>query len=237
MEDKFDTTRWQRQSYDAFRAAVTSIDPVAFPCIYATKGFKANEHRYVFLESEDMEDKENIETLAMALRQYLATPKTELGPNTSLVALFPIPNPDQVSTVEEYHKKYWDCLYGLRQVDVSSWPQEIPKDTDAQLWRLCFDGHQIFSAALTPAHEKRRSRYSPCYGIVFQPKFVFDILFATAVKKQAAIAKVRGLLTEYDNVPISPELKNYGDVNGRESKQYFLMDENYSLPCPYTSLG
>ncbi|EFR00843.1 yqcI protein [Nannizzia gypsea CBS 118893] len=235
LEDTFGPTTWQRESYDAFQAAVCSTDPVAFPCVYATKGFKAKEHRYIFLDSEDMNNKKNISTLATALKEYLTTPHSALGPNTSLVVLFPIAN-SQLSP-REYHQKYWDCLRALRKVDTKPWPANIPTDTDTPLWKFCFNGEPVFSAAMTPSHEKRRSRYAPCFCIVFQPNFVFDILFATELKKKAAISKVRGLLADFDEVPISPELKNYGDVTGRESKQYFIMDENQSSPpCPYTSL-
>lgn len=225
---------WQRQSYEAFQTAITSNNPVSFRCIYATKGFKAREHRYIFLESENTNDRRNIDILASALRQYLSTPHNELGPNTSLAILFPIP--DSPSTVGDYYRKYWDFLRCLRQADTKPWPKHIPTELDTPLWRLCFDGQPIFSAALTPAHQRRRSRYAPCFSIVFQPNFVFEILFATQLEKQAAISKVQDLLLDYDDVPISPELKNYGDTTGRESRQYFLMDENYTPPRPYVSL-
>ncbi|KAJ5950778.1 uncharacterized protein N7479_009191 [Penicillium vulpinum] len=233
--EAFDRTTWQYKSYDAFKGAILSEDPVAFPCIYATKGFKARDHRYIFVESEDMSHDEEMTAMATALQQYLGTPPSELGPNTSLVVLFPIPS--SPLSVEEYYQKYWDCLHGLRARDPKSWPGHIPTDTDTPMWRFCFDGQPIFSASLTPAHTKRRSRYAPCFCIVFQPNFVFDILFSTPLKKKSAISKVRTLLGEYDDVSISPELKNYGDETGRECKQYFIMNENYAPSCPYSTLG
>lgn len=213
MEQYLGPKTWQRQSYDAFQAAITSNDPVAFPCIYATKGFKAREHRYIFLESENTNDRRNIDILASALRQYLSEPHNELGPNTSLAVLFPIP--DSRSTVEDYHRKYLDFLRGLHQVDSKPWPKHTQTKLETPLWRLCFDGQPIFSVALTPAHQKRPSRYAPCFSIMFQPNFVFDILFATQLIKLTAISKVRNLLLDYDVVPISPELKNYGDTTDR----------------------
>ena len=72
---------------------------------------------------------------------------------------------------------------------------------------------------------------------MFQPKSVFDTLFSSEVKKLGAIEKVRGLLRDYDDVEMSPELKNYGDPSGRESRQYFIMDENYSVPIGFGRLG
>lgn len=182
-----------------------------------------------------MSDERNVAIIVTALHQYLEAPQSKLGPNTSLVVLFPVPIAP--STMEDYYRKYWDCLHGLRALDPKPWPDHIPTNTDTPLWRFCFDGQPIFSAALTPAHEKRRSRCARCFCVVFQPDFVFDILFSTQLKKQSAISKVRSLLGGFDDVSISPELKDYGDETGRESKQYFIMDENYSIPCPYATLG
>lgn len=51
------------------------------------------------------------------------------------------------------------------------------------------------------------------------------------------MGKVRTLLKKYDPVPVSPELKNYGDDGSRESKQYFLLDENVPATCPFATLG
>ncbi|KAL4909129.1 YqcI/YcgG family-domain-containing protein [Aspergillus multicolor] len=199
------------------------------------------EHRYLFLESDDMQDHTctSAATLSAALKTYLDTAPSDLGPNTSLVVLFPIPTSPQSTSlsVMDYHQKYWNCLRALRRSDPKAWPSHIPTDTDSPLWRFCFNGQPLFSAALTPAHEKRRSRYAPCFGIVFQPNFVFDILFATPLKKQSAIDKVRGLLARFDDVPMSPELKNYGDPTGRESKQYFILDRNEdAVGCPWETL-
>jgi FPC/CPF motif-containing protein YcgG len=62
-------------------------------------------------------------------------------------------------------------------------------------------------------------------------------LFSTAVKKTGAVNKIRSLLKIYDPMPISPELKNYGEPGSRESTQYFLLDENVPASCPFSMLG
>ncbi|KAG2140607.1 YqcI/YcgG family-domain-containing protein [Suillus clintonianus] len=89
----------------------------------------------------------------------------------------------------------------------------------------------------TPAHQARRTRYAQGVTIVFQPRWIFDILFSTSAKRVGALAKVRALLAKYDSIPVSPELKNYGEHGSRESKQYFLLDENLPAPCPYDRLS
>ena len=52
-----------------------------------------------------------------------------------------------------------------------------------------------------------------------------------------ALRTVRDLLREYDGVPLSPDLKNYGEDGSRESEQYFLLDENVTAVCPYKNLA
>ena len=47
---------------------------------------------------------------------------------------------------------------------------------------------------------------------------------------------MRALVKNFDNVAVSPDLKNFGDEGSRESQQYFLLDENVSTVCPYTTL-
>lgn len=68
-------------------------------------------------------------------------------------------------------------------------------------------------------------------------QWIFDILFSSEAKRAGALGKVRSLLKKYDPVPVSPELKNYGDEGSREAKQYFLLDENVPASCPYSRLG
>ena len=237
VEERFQVGQWQRQSFDAFLSSVIlSEDPVVFPCIYATKGLKAKELRFTFLQSEDMHDKENIRVLAAALGTYLFNNSvSRIGPNTGLVVLFPITKKSR--SMKEYYDTYWQCLKELHKMDDKPWPSDIPVDTDTPLWRFCFAGQRLFSLCHTPVHEKRRSRYAPCFSIVFQPSFVFDILFSTEQKRASALAKVRKLLGPYDQIPVSPELKNYGDPTGRECKQYFLMDDNSEMEFPFTSLN
>ncbi|KAL8996999.1 MAG: hypothetical protein Q9188_006434 [Gyalolechia gomerana] len=200
-----------------------SKDPVDFPCVYATKGFKAHEHLYVFVDSEDPSSPRGVQSIAAALRQYISRSKT-LGPNTSLVVLTPETN--AVRSLEEYNRMFWDILHGVSKLDSQEWPADIPQDIDTPRWRFCFEGEQWFTVALTPAHRYRRSRRASCFCVLFQPKWVFDVLFSTPLKKQGAMDKVRGLLAVYDDVNISPEMKPYGDETGREYKQYFLLDEN-----------
>lgn len=68
-------------------------------------------------------------------------------------------------------------------------------------------------------------------------QWIFDILFSSDAKRAGALGKVRALLKKYDPVPVSPELKNYGDTGSREARQYFLLDENLPASCPFSELA
>jgi len=101
-------------------------------------------------------------------------------------------------------------------------------------WTFCFNGEPVFPIALTPAHDKRRSRYASNLLIALPPKWVIDNLMSTPEKRQSATSIVRGLLKDYDDIEISPDLSNYGDEGKSESRQLTLLDENTPSECPYS---
>jgi FPC/CPF motif-containing protein YcgG len=225
---------WQRNAYEDYKAVLLD-EELIFPCVYATKGFKSDDQLYVFIDSDDLSDPRHIRTLAKALSVYLPQAH-QLGPNTSLVLLAK-QNDNNTRTVEEYNTLFWELLNGLAKLDEKPWPSNIPRDIDTDRWCFCFGGEQFFTVIQTPAHQVRRTRYAPGLTMVFQPKWIFDILFSTDAKRAGALAKVRALLAKYDPIPVSPELKNYGEEGSRESKQYFLLDDNVPAPCPYEKLS
>ncbi|KAG2121215.1 YqcI/YcgG family-domain-containing protein [Suillus cothurnatus] len=224
---------WQRNAYEDYRSVL--LDELIFPCVYATKGFKSDDQLYLFIDSDDLSDPRHIRTLAKGLSTYLRQAR-QLDPNTSLVLLAK-QNDDNSRTVEEYNTLFWELLNGLAKLDEKPWPSNIPRDIDTDRWCFCFGGEQFFTVVQTPAHQIRRTRYAPGLTMVFQPKWIFDILFSTGVKRAGALAKVRTLLAKYDPIPVSPELKNYGEEGSRESKQYFLLDDNVPAPCPCDKLS
>ncbi|KAG1876469.1 YqcI/YcgG family-domain-containing protein [Suillus subalutaceus] len=225
---------WQRNAYEDYKAVLLD-EELIFPCVYATKGFKSDEQLYLFIDSDDLSGPRHIRTLAKGLSTYLPQAR-QLGPNTSLVLLAK-QNDNNSRTVEEYNTLFWKLLNGLAKLDEKPWPSTIPRDIDTDRWCFCFGGEQFFTVIQTPAHQVRRTRYAPGLTMVFQPKWIFDILFSTDAKRAGALAKVRALLAKYDPIPVSPELKNYSEEGSRESKQYFLLDENVPAPCPYDKLS
>jgi uncharacterized protein len=204
-----------------------------FPCVYASAGYRQNQHRYVFLESDDASEPRNMRLIAKALRAYHQMSHS-LGSNTSLLLVHP-PS-DVPEAVNTYKDRFWSILRGLRTCDLEPWPNEIPTEVGASKWMFCFDGVPWFFAAMTPAHEQRHSRHASNFTIAIQPRWVFDQLFRTPEMRRSAVEKVRKLIPAYDAVGISPDLAAYGDKGTTESHQYFLLDENKTAFCPYKDL-
>lgn len=144
-----------------------------------------------------MSDSRHIRALASALAVYLPQSRA-LGPNTSLVLLAKQnPNP---RTMDEYNSGFWALLDGLAKLDEKAWPDDVPKDINTDRWCFCFAGEPFFSVVQTPAHMNRVSRYAKGVTIVFQPKWIFDVLFSSDAKRAGSIAKVRGLLAQYVSI-------------------------------------
>jgi FPC/CPF motif-containing protein YcgG len=231
--EQFSRDSWQLQAYEAFAEKLGDRKRI-FPCIYATKGLRADELAFVFLEYQDPTTPEAIEKYAKAILAY-DYKSHDYGDNTSLVVLYP--DTAEQHTVEEYHSQFWAFLKGLKRLDPKPWPGHINENTDSPFWAMCFDGKMSFWAVLTPAHSRRRSRYLPNLAIIYQPRWIFEELLSTDAKRTAALETVRGLIDKYDDpLPKSPDLGNFGQLGKSESYQYFSMDENITQPCPYEKL-
>ncbi|THW77582.1 hypothetical protein D6D19_02129 [Aureobasidium pullulans] len=233
LEEKFDMDAWQRLVYEEFKTTILAKGSglKTFPCVYATTGYRAGDHRYVFLESDDPSEPRNVRIIAPALRAYLQVSKS-LGPNTSLV-IMGAPTEGSLKTVEQYNNEFFDMLRGLRIWDSKPWPKDVPQDTLNEKWTFCFDGIPLFPVALTPAHQRRWSRHAPVPLVALQPKWVLDNLMSTPEKRKSATGKVRKLLADYDQIDISPDLTQYGEVGTSEVHQLCLKDENETMDCPF----
>lgn len=237
VEARFDPCSWQRLAYDDFKTKLLAKDTnlKTFPCIYAIMGFRANEHRYLFLHSCNPSEPQNIRLIAPALQSYLLLAPS-LGPNTSLV-IFAGPSPIP-TTLQTHHANFWNTLRGLRIADPIPWPVSIPSSTPSSRRTFCFANEPVFPILMTPSHGRRFSRHMSVPVLAIQPKWALDALLDTAQHRDAATRKARKLLEEYDAVDVSPDLTGYGDPGSSESRQLCLADENDSgsVECPYEDL-
>lgn len=235
VEADFEPSSWQALAYQDFRTKILAkgTGMKTFPCVYATMGYRAGDHRYIFLHSDNPAEPRNVRKIAPALQEYLRISKS-LGPNTSLV-IFGAPSQTERS-VESYNNSFWDMLRGLRIADPNAWPTEVPESLASEKWTFCYGGEAVFPVMLTPAHSQRWSRHMSVPVIALQPKWVLDNLLSTQIKRDAAVGKVRKLLKEYDQVDVSPDLTSYGQPGTSEARQLCLLNENKTAEQPYLNL-
>lgn len=217
---------WQRVVFDEFAATIASPQR-PFPCVFGVAGFTTDQLRYVFIDDAGPD---GIRQLGVALRAFIARARA-IGPNTSLVAFF---RPDAVGDIEQYRRRMWTVLTGLRAVDEHPWPAAVPADPDDPLWEFCYAGEPVFVVCNTPAHVARQSRRASSFMLTFQPRWVFDRILGTDAAADVAFTKVRRRLAVFDMLPASPDLGRYGAAEVREHRQYFLDDANRPAPvCPF----
>jgi len=164
---KYNIDTWQRQAYESFATTLCAKDRT-FPSIYGTKGYKANELDFLFLESENLSDVGIAKVGAKGIVEYHKG-ASNWGRNTSLVMMTPPPVVER--SVDEYHKLFWSFLWRLRKLDPKPWPHRIPENTSDQQRCFNFDDTQAFIAVLIPAHRQRFSRYAPNMCMIYQPRY------------------------------------------------------------------
>lgn len=208
-------------------------EPQVYPCIYATKGFKANEHRYVFVERLDPSSGSlsaaTLDALAEGFDAYAQTWRTT-GPMTSLVVLTTPSNAakqDNTSLTDD-RKRFWDLLRAISDRDPTAWPSTIPEDVTKPAWTLSFRGERFVALALTPRYQLRQSRYCDSFVLAFQPIAIFQDLLATPEKQASAVSKVRALTDSLDGMPYSLDVIAVGDGKQSVSTMFFLSDNEES---------
>ena len=232
VESRYEPSSWQFLAYEDFKTTILAKQTgmKKFPCVYATMGYRDDEHRYIFLETNNPAEPQNVRLIAPALETYLSTAR-QFGPNTSLV-IIGAPSEEEKS-VEAYNNTFWDMLRGLRMTDPKPWPADVPQSVESTKWTFCYNGEPVFPILLTPAHTQRWSRHMSVPIIALQPKWVLDDLLSTPEKRGEATDKVRKLLKQFDQVDISPDLTSYGHPGTSEARQLCLLDENQTVNCPY----
>ncbi|WP_462412474.1 YqcI/YcgG family protein [Neobacillus sp. Marseille-QA0830] len=222
---------WEKSILASFEAKMTDKKK-PFPCIPATIGFSMNQLRYGFIS--DPRDDSSIIELGELLERFTKEAKG-FGPYTSLIIFYHVPEEVKEDyTVEEFEQLFWKQLAGLSSIDGMEWPEDIPNDPHDPVWEFCFQGEKYFMYCATPAHENRQSRHFDTMVLAITPRWVLKQFnknesFAKNIKKQ-----IRNRLSDYDSIPIHPDLNSYGSDDNFEWRQYFLRDDDTSLSkCPY----
>jgi len=208
-------------------AAVDAFDHVmsnagrSFPCPFAVRA--AVEGGLHFGFAEDGQGR----NIASTLTEFLRSAR-EIGPYATLSYVFP---PENVQSMEVYHRRFWDALKRLRAADQRPWPDDIPYSLTDSDWTFCFDGEAVFPLCLTPAHRKKRTRYAKNFSISFQPRWTFKHHLPNAEIMQKYSKTIRRKIIQFDDSPISPYLGLYGH-GALDAEKYFFHDDNLPMQFP-----
>jgi len=222
---------WQKDAIQKFAQRMKDKEK-PFPCIPATIGYQLNRFCYGFVSNP--ERPEAVIELADLLKDYSNIYKS-MGDYTSLIIFYdPSHESKHQTSVEQYEQVFWEQLNQLSQYDEADWPNHIPTDPKQPMWEYCFHGEQYFMYCATPSHKNRNSRYFPYLMLAITPRWVLENFTSAPIQAKKMKKKIRERLAEYDSIDIHPDLNSYGQNDNYEWKQYFLRDDDTTLPqCPF----
>ena len=228
---EFDTEDWKRNAFLSFHYKMIDKER-KFPCIPAYQGYILNHLRYGFIG--DPRTDYAAEETASFLKEYGQCSK-EFGEYTALILFYETPQDLQNSaSIETFEQIFWNLLNKVSAVDTKEWPSNVSLDPSHFTWEYCFEGEAYFIYCATPAHKLRYSRHFPCFMLAITPRWVFNRFFTSNQASDKITRAIRKRLLKYDEVPPHPDLKWYGQEDNHEWKQYFLRDDDTTLPsCPF----
>ncbi|WP_026672253.1 YqcI/YcgG family protein [Alkalihalobacterium bogoriense] len=226
--------RWEQNALIKFEQKMTSTHS-PFPCIPATQAFALQHLRFGFASdpreyTSTREVANMLKTFSLYSRQY--------GSYTTLIIFYNTPADLAANSVLEFEQHYWSHLHDICLLDELDWPISIPTDPQNPNWEFCFHGEPYFMFCATPAHKQRQSRYFPYMMLAITPRWVLKSFNENKGYVNKIKQKIRKRLENYDYIARHSELKQYGDDDNYEWKQYFIRDD-HSVPtsCPFfTSL-
>lgn len=221
---------WQNDAINKFDERLTCREK-PFPCIPATMGYVLNRFCYGFVSNPQIPRASD--EVAQLLKDYSNIDKS-IGTYTSLIVFYEPLQANGHNSVEQYERLFWEQLNQLSNLDEMEWPSHIPTDPMQPMWEFCFHGDQYFMYCATPAHINRNSRYFPYFMLAITPRWVLEKFTSSPLHAEKIKTKIRERLIQYDSISIHPDLKTYGQEDNYEWKQYFLRDDDTSIPqCPF----
>lgn len=222
---------WKQDAFETFAAKIADQDQ-PFPCIPAIIGQQLNHFRYGFVSN--LSNDTAVNQLADLLEAYSKCYR-EIGSYTSLIIFYePYREMAEKVKINDYEELFWAQLNRLAELDPLAWPKHIPQDPNHLLWEFCFHGEPYFMYCATPAHIQRNSRYCPYFMLAITPRSALERFFSSEKNAVKIKASIRKRLENYDSIPIHPALNTYGNEDNYEWMQYFIRDDDTSLPkCPF----
>jgi uncharacterized protein len=224
-------TKWHRNAVLAFDKKMMN-KTLKFPCIPAYQGYMLNHIRFGF--AGDPRHQETFNELADMLKAY-GDCSRETGDYSALVVFFETPLDLQKEfSVLDYEHLFWKLLNQVNEKDDDDWLETISPYPEDHTWEFCFNKERYFFYCATPAHEKRKSRHFPFFMLAITPRWVLEKFSSSEEKAIKVKELIRERLIDYDSVPPHPNLKWYGQSDNHEWKQYYLRDDETTMPsCPF----
>ncbi|MBM7585563.1 FPC/CPF motif-containing protein YcgG [Bacillus pakistanensis] len=235
MENHNHFENWQLDAFNAFLSKMKCMEK-KFPCIPATQGFTMNHFRYAFID--DPTKTESVRDLAEKFSYYTKVSRYT-GKYASFIVFFNTPSimRETSSSLQIDQQLFWRILSKLKEYDHVPWPSHIPTNPHHKDWEYCFAGEPYFVYCATPKHIKRNSRSFPYLMLAITPRWVLNEFNKNSSLSRKIKNKIRDRLKNYDHLPPHPDLNQYGNVDNFEWKQYFLSDNDSSLPsCPFSKM-
>ena len=193
-----DQPAWGADALRRFRDELEASD-APFPCTFAVAALRQEHLRFAFVESAS--DSMTWEPLLGVLARYVENSSDDC-PDHLARGVLPPGGPRSAARIW-YEERFWSVLGYLHAHDPQPWPAELPCEPEHPRWEFAFAGQPIFVVCNTPAHRRRRSRWSPEMTITFQPRSVFHGLEAETPRGQSARRGIRQRLSRYD-APLEP---------------------------------
>ncbi|MFP3726709.1 YqcI/YcgG family protein [Priestia filamentosa] len=215
---------WGKKAFAKFEREVLIEN---YPCQAAVDAFKDEMLYFTFVDS--IYKYYSLKQFAEGIKHYVEKIAPQ-NKKTALIALFRERGP--VQAIKEYERQFWDTVQYLHVVDEGGWPQHIAKTPNHPNWQFCFAGQPFSLICQTPAHEKRKSRYSPNFTIVFQPR---EILEEENEELRDFVTEVKKEVVAYDQISPHPALGWNTSQQQKEWRKYFLRDTNDTPvgQCPF----
>ncbi|MCC2326883.1 YqcI/YcgG family protein [Bacillus wiedmannii] len=224
---------WKTVSFNNFHDSILDQSK-PFPCYFAVDSEKHGWSRYIF--SESAYDENELFKLRDGIYEYIKTYQ-QIAKRTTLVIFFKPSNKQLLA--EEYKKQFWNVLQFLMRNDPEPWNAEIPIDPYNAKWEFCFGGEPIFVVCRAPIYSERKSRHTGTgLEITLQPRGTLDDITGDTKQGKQVRKVIRKRLLAYDDIPMHPDIGDYGIKETFEWKQYMLPETNEEsvMRCPITGL-
>lgn len=207
---------WMVNALSCFESSVNNDE---FPCLFGKKVIKLKKF-FIFFSSISRP----IDDLVEAFNEYTNFAKSMPVRDRIYSPFVVFLERNAFSTLKDEHEYGWSLLQTLHDKDTSSWPTNIPKETENEEWSFCFNGLPLFVNISCPQHKLMKSRNLGDYVVlVINPRENFDEVASLSSKGGKSVREnIRNRIKVYNNGYVPATLGVYGEEGNYEWRQYQL---------------